>query len=87
MQEYFSFDMNLIQTQVDSLTDAQLNKIERDRDHKTSKAIEQFNILSNLSKLHFEKGSNQGGPSQEDLIPYFEQQTKEYEIIATEANI
>ena len=35
MQEYFSFDMNSIKEQVENLTEAQITKIEREREQKT----------------------------------------------------
>lgn len=43
-------------------------------------------MLEDLAKLHVDKGSNQGGPSEEDLLPYFEKQTQEYTQIAQDAN-
>lgn len=66
MKDYYSCDLQDLKTEVTSLTDEHISKLDQEKRKKLDSMNKDLDKILKLSKLHIEKGSKYAMPKQDD---------------------
>lgn len=89
MAEYYSYDMHQLKDQVDAILNAEIDKINKQKDDKLKDISNNFKRIMRLAQEHIAKGSNYtvNQLDEQQTIEEFERQSEEYERIVRDANL